>query len=340
MTFYTDHGEENSKKIALFWEETGKGSVKCLLCPHSCIIAPGERGCCMVRENIGGKLFSLNYGFLCTAIDPIEKKPLFHWKPGSYIFSVGSFGCNLFCPFCQNAHLARAKSAAGLKRYSPESLLALVLDSGTDSVAFTYNEPSVWLEFVLDASRLLKKNGISTVIVTNGFLSPDPLDEILKATDALNIDLKGFSRKTYSLLGGSLEPVLNFIVTAARMGIHLEITHLVVPDINVSIEEFRSMVLWIKSISPYIPLHISRFFPAYKWNKPPTRKEVIAERVIFASKHLHYVYSGNLSENNSTLCENCGRTIISRNPFNEIQVFLDQEGKCPWCNTPSGIVMR
>ncbi|HDQ93136.1 MAG TPA: AmmeMemoRadiSam system radical SAM enzyme [Synergistetes bacterium] len=327
---------------ARYWKREGnaKENTRCLLCPRSCLIKPGERGVCLTRLNKEGELLALNYGYMCAAVDPVEKKPFFHWRPGTEIFSVGSFGCNLFCPFCQNAHLSRFGTPAGLHYVSPKDLVSLVQKAGYPSVAFTYNEPVVWYEFVMDVSILLQRNRMDTVLVTNGFISPDPLEELLDVTMAMNIDLKGFYPRTYEKSVGSVEPVLHSIERALEKGVHLEITHLVVPGINDSLEEFNSMIKWIGDHSRYIPLHISRYFPSWQWDKPPTSLEEIRIRKEIAMDHLHFVYTGNTGEMNYTFCPSCGKEIITRHAGRPVKIFVTPEGKCPFCNTSLGIVTR
>lgn len=331
---------DKDRKVASYWEKGEDGDIRCTLCPHSCVIGPEQTGVCKARKNIDGKMISLNFGVMCAAIDPIEKKPLFHWRPGSRILSVGTFGCNLFCPFCQNFHLSRAGSGSGLRKVAPGDILSLASDAGLDSVAFTYNEPTVWFEFVKETSLLLKSRKIAVVLVTNGYISKAPREETLGFTDAMNIDLKGFSDETYSRLGGSLAPVLETISSAFTKGIHLEITHLVVPGINDSMIEFRSMLRWIREISPDIPLHISRYFPVYEWNRPPTSEDEIIRRVEAASEELNYVYTGNLGRDNCTRCTHCGKTIITRSASCKLDIMVRATGKCPFCNTPTGIVTK
>jgi pyruvate formate lyase activating enzyme len=331
---------EMAETRARHWKMEDIDNTRCFLCPRSCLIRPGERGACMTRLNRKGELFTLNYGYMCAAVDPIEKKPLFHWRPGTEIFSVGTFGCNLFCPFCQNFHLSRSGTPTGLKYVSPKEFPSLVREAGQSSVAFTYNEPAVWFEFIVDVSTFLKKNETDIVLVTNGFISPDPLEELLDVTEALNIDLKGFYPHTYEKLGGSVEPVLHSIERAVERGIHLEITHLVVPGINDSMQEFLSLTKWIGDLSKNIPLHISRYFPSWQWQKPPTSLEEIRKRKEIASEYLHFVYTGNTGERNDTFCPSCGKTIISRDPGRPVKTLATPEGKCPFCNTHLGIVTR
>lgn len=327
-------------KEAFFWEPAGKCSTRCLLCPRQCLIPESSCGACGVRFNAGGRLFSSNYGKACVAIDPIEKKPLFHWKPGSSILSLGTAGCNMFCPFCQNSHLARSRDLSNLSPITKEKVLDLVTGNNIPSVAFTYNEPTVWIEFVLETSELLHRSGFSVVLVTNGYISEEPLERLLSFTDAMNIDLKAFSDFHYKMMGGALQPVLNNIEKAFRRNIHVEITHLVVPGINDSMEDFEKMSGWIASISPTIPLHVTRYFPAFRWQAPPTTPEQIEKRVSVASKTLNYVYPGNLPGRNDTVCPNCGETVIERDGYSSVRSRLDDQGACPGCKTPLGIVTR
>lgn len=332
--------KEREYQTSSYWEITKEKNIRCTLCPHSCVIEKGETGTCKTRKNIDGKLKSINFGLNCVSIDAIEKKPLFHWKPGSRILSIGSFGCNLFCPFCQNYHLSRSENGSGLKKFSPEDIASLAIASGLDSVAFTYNEPTVCFEFAKETSILLRSQKIAVVLVTNGYISAAPRSELFEFTDAMNIDLKGFSDETYSHLGGSLNPVLDTIFYSFDRKIHLELTHLVVPGINDSLFEFMSMVRWIKELSPDIPLHITRYFPAYKWSRASTPDEDILRRVQVASEYLKFVYTGNIGLKHNTNCPNCGKTVIYRSGKGEMNNLVGEDGKCPFCKTPLGIVTK
>lgn len=325
------------ERPALFWTTSGD-KVHCLLCPRECLIPPGNIGACGVRKNVDGKLVTLNYGLACAAVDPIEKKPLYHWKPGSRILSLGTVGCNLFCPYCQNCHLSRFQTFAGLAEVTPGEVLHLSRERGTPSVAFTYNEPTVWYEFIYDASRALKKAGLGVVLVTNGYICQKPLGDLIPWVDAMNVDLKGFSDLSYSRIGGTLDPVLRTITTAVERSVHLEITHLVVPGINDSLEEFKRMVQWIAGVSKLIPLHISRYFPAYRWDRPPSPLSDIETREEIAAESLDYVYAGNLSLRENTYCPACGEVLIERDHPGGAVVHLMVDGTCPRCKTPTGIV--
>ncbi len=269
----------------------------CEICPKHCRLAVGEIGACRARINDGEKIFALNYGAITSiALDPIEKKPLYKFFPGSRILSVGSYGCNLNCPFCQNFEISMADSTFPTKKISPEELVALAAELAEQKnigVAFTYNEPFISYEFVRDTSELLKVRGLKSVLVTNGTVAPAALKKILPLIDALNIDLKGFSQKIYSVLGGDFETVKRTIELCAK-SCHVEVTTLIVPTLNDSAEDMERESSWLAQISKDIPLHVSRFFPRYKvTNIPPTPVEKIYELVEVAKRHLNFVYPGN-----------------------------------------------
>ncbi len=269
----------------------------CEICPHHCRLEVGEVGRCRARFNDGEKIFALNYGRLTSiALDPIEKKPLYRFFPGSRILSVGSFGCNLNCPFCQNHEISMADANFPTRHVTPEELAALaqeLVPKKNIGVAFTYNEPFISYEFVRDTSNLLKAVGLKSVLVTNGTVAPAALKKILPLIDAMNIDLKGFSREIYSTLGGDFETVRRTIELAAQ-SCHVEVTTLIVPTMNDSPADMDAEASWLASLSKDIPLHISRFFPRYKvTHLPPTPVEKIYELVAVARRHLNFVYPGN-----------------------------------------------
>lgn len=271
--------------------------IICEICPHHCRLEVGEVGRCRARINDGEKITALNYGSITSiALDPIEKKPLYKFFPRSRILSVGSFGCNLNCPFCQNYEISMADSNFPTRKISPEQLAALAAElvpQGNIGVAFTYNEPFISYEFVRDTSELLKARGLKSVLVTNGTVSSAALKKILPLIDALNIDLKGFSQEVYSKLGGDFKTVQKTIKLAAQVS-HVEVTTLIVPTMNDTPEEMDAEASWLAEISKDIPLHISRFFPRYKvTNLPPTPVKKIYELVDVAKRHLNFVYPGN-----------------------------------------------
>ena len=276
--------------------------VLCDVCPKFCKLREGQIGFCRARSNIGGKIVPINYGQATSlALDPIEKKPLMRFCPGTYILSYGSYGCNLRCPYCQNASISMAgPDNCPHRLITPEGLTDLAVDlskqePGNIGVAFTYNEPTVCFEFIRDTSKLLHEAGLKSVVVTNGGLVRKYADELLPHVDALNIDLKGFSNEFYRYVKGEFDTVKVFINAAVEHKCHVDLTTLVIPTKNDDPEEIGREVEWIASISPEIPLHLSRFFPRYKVDDlPPTPAETIYRLKDIAEKKLKYVYTGNL----------------------------------------------
>ncbi len=290
----------NGKKEASYWEAAESEKVRCRLCPHNCLISPGNRGLCGVRENDGGTLYAASYGMVSSlALDPIEKKPLNRFYPGSLILSAGSVGCNLACPFCQNHSIARAKPGEVETRYIPPEELAenaaALKTRGNIGVAYTYNEPMIWFEYVLDASRAVRNRGMKNVLVTNGYVSKEPLEELLPHIDAMNIDLKAFDPRFYkNVVHGGIADVQNTIAASAK-ACHVEVTTLVIPGLNDSAEDTKKMAEWLANISPDLPLHLSRFFPRHEMtDRPPTSRHSLNELAITAREFLNYVYIGNI----------------------------------------------
>lgn len=274
----------------------------CPVCMHHCALEPGQTGLCMARRNVGGQVVPVNYGKITAlALDPIEKKPLKRFLPGSRILSAGSFGCNLRCPFCQNYEISMAGEGppgeeARYITLTPGDLAARAADlkrRGNIGVAFTYNEPLVGWEYVRDSARLVRELGMKSVVVTNGSVCDPVLDEILPVTDAMNIDLKGFEEEYYRKLGGDLETVKHFIRRAA-LRCHVELTTLIVPGENDGEEEMERLAAWVASVDSEIPLHVTRFFPRYHMeDRPPTPVEAVYRLAGVAGRHLKYVYTGN-----------------------------------------------
>ncbi|QAA33396.1 AmmeMemoRadiSam system radical SAM enzyme [Clostridium manihotivorum] len=283
------------KREAMFYEQL-KDKVHCYLCPHNCVIENGHIGKCNVRTHEDGKLYSLNYGEITSAsLDPIEKKPLYYFKPGSYILSVGSYGCNFVCGFCQNYNISQqiAKSELVTKEELVDTILTTKDNIG---IAFTYNEPSIWYEYVYDCAKLLKETSkeSSVVIVTNGYISEEPLKMLLPYVDAMNIDLKSYSNRYYKeLCGGSLQPVLKTIEIASK-ACHVEITTLLVSEENDSLEEVEEIAKFLSSIDKDIPLHLSRYFPRYKLMNSPTDLKFMRDAEITARRYLNRVMLGNV----------------------------------------------
>lgn len=270
----------------------------CEVCPHNCRIPEGKTGICGARRNKNGTIICESYGRLTSiSLDPIEKKPLRRFHPGSLVLSVGSYGCNFRCPFCQNCEISMATGENADAIYvSPQELVQKALElvpNGNIGIAYTYNEPSVSYEYVLDCAKLCRENGLKNVMVTNGFMSEKILNELLKYLDAMNIDLKSFSEEFYRRIGGSLSDVKRTIELACKK-CHVEVTTLVIPGENDSPEEMRRLAGWLASQSPDIPLHISRFFPMYKMaDRTPTPVETIYSLAKAAREYLRYVYEGN-----------------------------------------------
>ncbi len=322
------------KKEALYYKKTGNNSVKCLLCPHNCILKEGQTGFCDVRKNIDGKLYSLNYGDITSiALDPIEKKPFYHFYPASVILSVGSYGCNIRCPFCQNSSISDMKN--GIPYYNtiaPEQFVDTAIEKGSFGIAYTYNEPIIFYEFVLETAKIAKSRGLKNVLVSNGQITPEPLKELIPYIDAVNVDLKSMSAKFYKdYIFGDIETTKNTIKILYENNIHIEVTFLVVTNKNDTKEEMEELSQFIASISKNIPLHISRYFPCNKCNEPPTEKEVLFRNWDIARKYLNFVYVGNIlkSKMEATYCPSCGESIIEREGY-----FINNRlngDECPYC---------
>lgn len=321
---------------AMFYDKQPDKVVICHLCPHHCRIREGKRGICRVRKNEAGDLVTENYGQVVSlALDPIEKKPLFHFFPGQMILSAGTYGCNLSCSFCQNYALAHETPPA---RYiAPETLSTVTAGAraqGSVGMAFTYNEPSIWYEYIRDCARLLKERDLKVVLVTNGYIETKPLQELLPFVDAMNIDIKAYTNDFYKkLCKGTLEPVLQTVKTAAEQT-HVEVTTLLIPDENDQPEEIEALSVWLAGVNPKIPLHLSRYHPAYKYQEqPPTPEETLLEAQVLARQYLPFVYLGNVLKENNTYCLNCQALLIRRSYYNTKLVNF-KEGKCIACGTP------
>jgi pyruvate formate lyase activating enzyme len=317
-------------RVADWWLPDGD-AVRCGLCPHRCRIPEGKRGICGVRLNVGGSLRAESYGRVAAvAVDPIEKKPLYHFHPGKPILSVGSVGCNFRCAFCQNVHLVEAKVRVEPVRI--EALLEAARAEGSVGIAYTYNEPTVGLEFVRDCARAFRAAGLANVLVTNGYVEPEPLADVLPLIDAMNIDLKsmdpGFYRR---LCGGTLEPVLETIRTAAA-ATHVELTNLLVTGENDSDDAVRAVVDFVAGLDPGIPLHFSRYFPMHRMTAPPTPPDRLASAYDIASKRLRHVYVGNigLPGTSDTRCPGCGSVAVRRDGYRIDASGLDGD-RCAAC---------
>jgi len=319
--------------------------VKCLLCPRGCLISEGYVGLCGARKVVDGELVSTNYGIL-TAIqwDPMEKKPLYHFYPGTEILSLGTYGCNLFCSFCQNWCLARSKRQSKSKLYTPGDILEMLeIRGGPDKslgVAFTYNEPFVWYEFVYNTARLLNKKGYRNVLVTNGYINSEPLLDILPYIDAMNIDVKGFSDSFYHQHCQGLRKPIMETVEIAIQACHVEVTCLLIPSLNDSAEESRDLSAWLSSLSSDLVLHYSRYFPQYKLSLPPTSIDKMIELRAIAREKLRYVYLGNteIPGAGDTRCPYCDNLLISRFGY-KVQIIGLEGVTCNKCKNKTSLIL-
>ncbi len=327
------------KHEAMFYKSRQDNKVKCQLCAHNCLVKPGQSGVCNVRLNENGKLYSLIYGFPITEnIDPIEKKPLFHFQPGTLSYSIATAGCNFRCEHCQNYSISQLplieRSIRGQKS-SPEQIVQRAIDSGCSSIAYTYTEPTIFYEFALDIAVLATESGLKNIFVTNGYINPEPLKKIKPYLHGANIDLKSFSDDFYrKICKAKLQPVLDSIKLYYQMNIWIEITTLVIPSLNDSAEELNKIAEFIAGIDRNIPWHVSAFFPTYKMiDKEPTSPQILMQaREIGLQKGLKFVYTGNIpgQDGEKTFCPSCGKEIISRSGYSISNIEID-EGKCKYC---------
>lgn len=312
-------------------------NTECRLCPHYCRIAPGRKGICGVRKNTGEKIELTTYGIISGySLDPVEKKPLYHFFPGMNILSIGSFGCNMRCDFCQNWHISQRSKDIYSENTDSEKIISDSLSARNNiGLAFTYNEPIIWFEYMRDMSEKIKEKGLFTVMVSNGYVNPDPLTEITGFIDAFNIDLKAFNQDFYrKMTGADLDPVKNSIRQISKSGKHLEITTLVIPGRNDSEKEMEEEAVWIAGeTGEETPLHLSRYFPMYKRDDPPTPQSTLDRLYNIATRHLKYVYVGNTGSPNGqdTLCSKCGTLVTVRSGYNTRLTGLDKDGKCLKC---------
>lgn len=316
---------------ALHYQSQGQTAV-CSLCPKNCVIPAGGTGFCRTRQNTGGRLYALNYAqATAQALDPIEKKPLYHFYPGSSILSLGTWGCNFSCQFCQNWSIAQAQPpAAELVPEAAAALAVQLIEHGNIGIAYTYSEPSVWYEYILDTAQLVRQAGLKNVLVSNGFINEQPLQELLPYVDAMNIDVKGFTNAFYrQVCAGQLSAVKRTVEVAAAH-CHVEITTLIVPGQNDTETEMAELAEWLAGINPDIPLHLSRYFPNYKMTAPPTPIATLQAAYKTARQFLNYVYIGNVGgEGINTFCPACGYTVIDR--LTGQSRLTEPQKNCPEC---------
>jgi len=316
---------------ARYWRAGDNQCVRCVLCPHSCLIFKDGHGKCLIRKNINGVLQASAYGKISSAaVDPIEKKPLYHFYPGSNILSVGFNGCNMSCLFCQNWQISTQETAT--QDTSPMELIHAARKAFSIGVAYTYNEPLTNFEFVLDCAKEVRESGFKNVIVSNGMINPEPLKELIPYLDAANIDLKGFTDAFYREHDGDLNTVKHTIEALFKAGVHIEITNLLIPEKNGNEEDFANMCRFIADMSPDIPLHISGYFPQYKYDFPPTSNNALTDFAKKAKNYLNHIYIGNRTGCGftDTVCSKCGQVLIERKGFKTR--CLTEKNTCPNCS--------
>jgi pyruvate formate lyase activating enzyme len=327
---------------AMLWRGREEGRVECFLCAHRCVIAPAKSGVCKVRDNVQGKLVTHVYGEVIAAhIDPIEKKPLYHFLPGTTSFSIATIGCNFRCPFCQNWQISQAgredRGFGGGQALSPEEIVGAAKKRGCRSISYTYTEPTIFFEYAYDTARLAREAGLANVFVTNGYMTAEALRTIRPFLDAANVDLKAFQDETYKqVCGARLEPVLDSIRLMRELGIWVEVTTLVVPGMNDGAEELSAIARFIASVGFEVPWHISRFHPDYRYTQTPaTPVETLRKAAALANEaRLNFVYIGNVwGESDATSCPRCGKVLIRRSGFS-VEENRTRGGRCPSCGSP------
>jgi pyruvate formate lyase activating enzyme len=326
-------------KIAAFYEQAENLNVRCNLCPHRCLLKPGDIGKCKVRVNEKGTLFAENYGLVSAIhLDPIEKKPLYHFFPGSKILSIGTVGCNLSCGFCQNCDISQkgVKEYGSLNSCTSEFIVnSAQANDENIGLAYTYNEPTIFFEFVLETAITVSGLGLKNVIVSNGYIQPEPLLALMEWTDAFNIDLKSFDNEFYRLYAGAkLKPVLTNLEMIRKAGKHLEITNLIIPGLNDDELKFQIMIDWIYNhLGDKTVLHLSRYFPSYKFTIPPTPVYILKNFYDIAKDKLPFTYLGNiqLTGSSDTFCPVCHNLLIKRSGYNVEKSGIDHKNRCNSC---------
>jgi len=324
---------------ALFYRKLDYTKVQCLLCPHNCILANSKLGVCGVRRNRGGDLFNETYEKVSSIhFDPIEKKPLYHFLPGKIILSIGSIGCNLKCSFCQNCEISQATvdDFKWFKHYSVDEIVDIATDkAGNTGLSYTYNEPSIQYEYMLEISTRIKEKNMYNTMVSNGYINPEPLKKLIPVMDAFNIDLKAFTEDFYKKYSkAKLKPVLETLKLLNRYEKHFEITNLVIPTLNDDPLTFGKMIDWIyEELGEHTVLHLSRYFPHHKMNIPSTPVSTLDRLYNIAREKLHYVYLGNVagSEGQHTYCPACHQLLISRFGYYISKTGITGDGKCKKC---------
>jgi len=333
----------------MMWDKRKDNVVRCYLCPNYCVLKPGELGKCRARKNENGTLYSLVYGGLSAATpDPIEKKPLFHFLPGSRAFSISSVGCTLRCLHCQNYHISQVEAGKmHLQEYLPEEVVDTAKKYKCESIAYTYNEPLTFYEFILDCGKIAHKEGVYNVLVTNGYITLDALEPLAPIIDAANVDIKAFTDKFYKEVCGvpRIKPVLDACKYMTEHDVLVEITNLIIPGYNDSSDEIRNLSKWVyNELGSDTPLHFSRFHPMYELSDvPPTPiKTVENARKMAMDLGLNYVYCGNIvgDEGENTYCPKCGNKVIGRTGYTINRFDLDEENRCKKCGNKIPIISK
>lgn len=326
---------------ARYYESYPDGAVSCLLCPQACFLRNSGVGMCGARKNRDGVLYARTYGGVtASAVDPIEKKPLYHFFPGHRIYSIGGWGCNLKCVFCQNSAISQYESPT--VTMTPEEVARKGVENGSIGVAYTYNEPIVAIEYVMDCAREVRRARGKNVLVSNAFINPEPFADLLPLMDAMNLDLKAFNNDFYKrMCGGSLEPVLETVKTAAGK-VHLELTTLLIPDANDAVPELEDQAKWIAAnCGRSVPLHLTAYHPSYNYGKAATTAAHLRNARDIFREHLNYVYLGNISTpgGSDTVCVNCGSVVIRRKIFDADTEGMNPDGTCANCGAENNIVV-
>lgn len=312
------------------------GEVRCTLCAHLCRIAPGEAGICQVRVNADGRPEIPYYGELAAVhVDPVEKKPLYHFHPGARLLSIGFLGCNFRCPFCQNYSISQS-TRAQTRSVMPDELPSLAREAGALGIAYTYNEPTIHFEYVMESAERIAAAGLANTLVTNGHLTRRPATELLERMDAVNVDLKSFQPDFYrDELGGSLEAVKEFITIASKT-CELEVTTLLIPGKNDSDDEVDAMARFVSELSPDIPYHLSGYYPTYRYEIPATSVGSVRQARVIAQRHLNHVYTGNVERDSVTTCTNCKAVLARRHGYGvELSGLTEDRRHCASCGDPA-----
>jgi len=334
--------EPATKKLteAKYYEKQPNRKIKCVLCPRECVIDDQESGYCGVRENHGGTYYTVVHSRPCSAhVDPIEKKPLFHFLPGTTAFSIATVGCNVLCKFCQNWEISQARPDQ-INSYDmpPEKIASYAKSNGCLSIAYTYTEPVIFSEYMYDCAVAGRQKNVKSVMISNGYIQAQPMSDLCKVLDAVKVDLKAYSEEFYKkIVAGDLQPVLDTLVLLKKEGMWTEIVYLIIPTLNDDAKELKRMCKWILSeLGPDVPLHFSRFYPIYRLkNLPPTpMKTLEMARNIALEVGIHYSYIGNVPghEGENTFCPNCKKVVIRRIGYQILENHISSQGECQNCS--------